>query len=319
VTDFSATNDAMEGFRLIGRRPGAVAVWVLLWLLLAMGPIILGFALLAPHLGGMIADMRDMPGDGAGAFSRMLRFQAALWSFIGPWMLWVLVVQSIFDAAIFRAVLEPRPQGLAGLKLGMDEVRLFLLRIILVVLWMAYLCLLTGLGVAAFIAASHAPNGVGGWLDALAVLILVCLAIYAPIRLCLAAPMTLAKGRIDPFGSWRKTRGRFWPLVGMICIIFVFMVVIGVVVAVLRNVAMLGFGWPQLQALQQLGDDPRTFVPAALRLLGPGLIAMMTIQGVATALMRVIAAAPFAAVYRDLSGAAGGQPVAAYDMAPEPG
>lgn len=304
MSQFSAVDTATEGFRLMGRRPGTTAAWVLAWLVLGFGPMIAIMALVLPHLGEFIASLKDMPAAGPDAVGRMSQFHLAFFSMMGPWFLWLMAAQTILHAAIFRAVLEPRNSSFASLRLGMDEVRLFLLHILLFLLGAVFLIVIM-LGCAAvFAAASQAPNGVAPWIDAAAVLLAFALAIYVPVRLSLAAPMTFALKRIEVFGSWRRTRGRFWSLIAMVLVIIVFSVVIGVVTGAIQKVLFAVLGdWNAIASLQNLGSDPRVLIPAALHAVGPSLIAMLVIQAIADVLVRIAWLAPFAAAYRDLGGA----------------
>jgi hypothetical protein len=317
MSSFSPVNDALEGFRLIGRRPVSVLVWVVLWGLLAIGPIIAGVVLAWPHLADTLSNMRDQ--GGGAMMNRMAQFQMTVWSLLGPWILWVFAVQTLINTAIFRAVLEPRAGGFAGLKLGMEEVHQFLLQIILFVLWTVFVCILFALGVGAVVAARQAPPELTGWLIALAVIVLICVAIHVLVRMSLAGPMTFALKRLEVFGSWRKTRGRFWGLLGMVCVAVIFVIAVGLVVGALRNIAFFGLNWGRFQGLDRLGDDPRAVISALMAAMGPGLIAAMIIHGLAQTVMRIILLAPFAAAYRDLSGTDPAPAAAGYDAAPAHG
>lgn len=316
MSSFSAVNDAMEGFRLIGKRPGAVTVWVAFWMVFALGPMIAGVVLVWPHFAEMISGMHNMDVEGGALFGKIAELQTMLWTMLGPWLLWLMVAQTIINTAVFRAVLEPRSGGLGGLKLGMEEVHQFLLQIILFLLFIAFACLMTMLIGASIMAARSAPDGVGGWVIALAVIVAFCLWVYVPTRLSLAAPMTFARKRIDVFGSWRATRGHFWPLLGMILVVVIFLCAFLLVLEAVRNLALLGFSWSQLQGLDRMGQDPKVLLPALMHAMGPGLIVAVVIQGIAEALMRIIFAAPFAAAYRDLSGRTAETAASAYEAAP---
>jgi hypothetical protein len=303
MSQFSAVETATEGFRLMRRRPGTTAAWVLAWLVLAFGPMIAMLAMVMPHLTELLSTLKDMPAGGPDAVGRMSQFHMAFLSMIGPWLLWLMVAQTILHAAIFRTVLEPKNSALASLRLGMDEVRLFLLHILLFVLWIVFMALIVGGCAAVFAAAYQAPNGTAPWIDAAAMLLAIALVIYVPVRLSLAAPMTFALKRIEVFGSWRKTRGRFWSLIGMMLVIIVFILVISMVTGGIQKVMFAVLGdWNQIASLQNLGSDPRVIIPAALHAVGPGLLAVLVIQAIADVLIRIAWLAPFAAAYRDFSG-----------------
>ncbi len=120
---------ATEGFSLIRRRPWAFVGSILFWLVLGVGPFLIAIAGMAPKFVDLISSMRDVRDEhDPVALQRILDFEFGLWSVIGPWFIWLLVVGTVLYAAVYRAILEPGKGAFAYLRLGMDEVRLFLPR-----------------------------------------------------------------------------------------------------------------------------------------------------------------------------------------------
>ena len=223
---FSATEAAFTGFRLVVRQPGVVAVWGLLYL---------GFTLftgagmvltVGPSMTAVMAQQRaGVTPDPAAAVAMM----NGLLPFEGLVLLASLAFNALLVAAVNRAVLRPGQGGPGRLALGGDEGRQLLVFIILAaLLFAAYVVLLIG-GVVVGVVAALALAGVhaGGGAQAVAgaagpvvaVMIVVGFAVMAALlflltRLSLASPLTFDTGRVDVFGSWRLTRGVFWPLLG---------------------------------------------------------------------------------------------------------
>lgn len=300
MAQFSAVEAATEGFRLMRRRPGMTAAWILAWMVLAFGPVIALCAVFMPHLHDWLSELKNLSANGAG--DHFDTFRTVFFSMMAPWLLWYLAAETIITAAIYRAVLEPRNSTFAYLRLGMDEVRLFLLRILLFFLLIFFWCLLIGGCIAVFAAAQSASGGAAPWIDAAAVLLATMIGVYVPVRLSLAGPMTFARKRIEVFGSWRRTRGRFWSLVLMILVIVVFFLVVSIIAQGLEKVAISLLGdWRSIDDLDKLGNDPKVVISTIMRAVGPGLIAVFIIQGIADLMLRVVYTVPFATAYSDLA------------------
>src|SRR4051794_27043352 len=127
----SATQTALEGFRVVGRRPVSFLVWSLI-----MGAVFAAlFAAMFWTIGMTgqvhVADREIEPGE-------IVSFVAA---FFGPLLLaWavavlgMMVVFAMLICAIFRSVLDPRSRAFAFLRLGGDELRMILLQLLLMVI-----------------------------------------------------------------------------------------------------------------------------------------------------------------------------------------
>ncbi len=146
-----------------------------------------------------------------------------------------------------------------------------------------------------------------GWFDALVIILAFCLFFWVLFRLSLALPMTFAEKHIRIFESWRLTRGNFWRLVGVwaMSVVLIFAVAIGFVV--IRQVVFLAVGlstgaFDQLHSLTNIGDDLRKGLTGLMAAFGPAFIALFVIQAIADAVVRVVAVAPFARAYAQLSG-----------------
>jgi hypothetical protein len=269
MTQFSATDAAVEGFALAGRKPLAIVVWALASLAvnLAVGVAMVAFA-----------------GE-AKAVAAALLVVMLFWS-------------AVQTCAVYRAVLRPAEPGVGYLRLGRDEGRMFGLSLLYVALGAgAYLALVIGLAMVIVLvraAADAAPLavalGVGGTLALL-------LAIgWVLVRLSLAGPMTFAEGRIRLWSSWRLTRGHFWALLGayLNSAILAFAVfVVGCCTALLVGYAVTHEG---LGGLYQT-----TFRPDYASLAGvfePARLVVLVVQSLFVGLMTAILSAPAAGAYR---------------------
>lgn len=128
----------------------------------------------------------------------------------------LIIVGIVLYAAAMRSVLRPNAGGIAFLRLGMDELRLFALIIVFGIVALV-IGTLFGLMLGVFV------GGVAMASESVAltvvVTIVVGLAVFAlwlflTIRLSLAFPLTLHRERFVIGEAWRLSRGRFWTLFG---------------------------------------------------------------------------------------------------------
>jgi hypothetical protein len=260
-------------FALIRERPGAVAVWGLIYL---ATDIVLGLGTVA--LLGSGINM-------VGTWTLILLLNLALF----------LVVMVLYTA-IQRAVLRPGERSFASLRFGMDEVRAILLAIFYVVLFYIGLVFL-GVVMFLFVGASASTGSVATvwFMVVIQFIALFCILAWFYVKLSLSFPLTLLRGRFVMGEAWTLSKGRFWTLFGAYFVIFVIMFVLSLVIALLTQqeyfsaVLQSGFNsesaqraaYRQYDQLSAGGIDAMTMVEwvlgAALGTLG------LTLLGGATA------------------------------------
>jgi hypothetical protein len=318
------TEAALEGFRVVGRRPVSFLIWAVAWVCLGYGALGLLLWQAMPQLTQLQGVIPPVVMDPHAAVAAVLGFELALARIVSPWIFWVWLLSIVLLAAIYRAVLEPRKSGFAYLRLGADELRLAGLEVIYAVMTFVYVCVIAAICTAVFIGARQLQQPWQAFLDAVVVLAAVVFSIYLRVRLLFASPMTFARKRLQIFDSWGLTRGRAWSIVGLCLLVFVFILAVAFVLGVIRNALMLG----QMQSLMQgfmprMGNAPvaprpefgRVLQALAQAVTSPLGITAIIIQGLGDAFLRVVAAAPFAEAYRQLSG--GGEDPAVGADAPE--
>jgi hypothetical protein len=261
MTPFSASDAALEGFDLIRRRWRVVLGWA-------------GFNLLALLMLVVLSAVLSVVAAAvAGGRGQALALAGLVIGFS------VIFAQAILAAAVFRLEMRPQEPAFMHLRLGRDELRL-------VMIW---LITLTGAWVLGWLAtlAGHAVGAGGIWIELLA----VALAVYFGVRFSLTAPISFAERKIDFPRSWRLTRQRTLPLLGMLalssCLIGLVMVT---VVAVL---AVIAFATGGLEGLAGV------FGGAEAMQRHPGLFLLaFAIEIVLTPVLWALAMAPLAAAYR---------------------
>jgi hypothetical protein len=293
MSDFSATDAALEGFRLTRERPRIVLVWAGLLLLASLIAAALIFSLAGEAFTALSR--------GAGA-QRTPEETFELIGQLGPFSglliaLW-FVFYAVLYSAVYRAVLRPEEGGPGYLKLGGDELRVAATMLLLVLLLIGA-TIVVGLA-AALIIGLLASGGAGSAMAAAALLPLLLLvpAVYLGVRFSLALPATFAERRIVVWRSWSLTKGRFWPLLGT----YVLSLVLGLVVYLLA--LMIYFAVAALVAggVVAAGSVFQPDYTSLSTLLTPAMILYLLIISVIGAVLMAITNAPPAVVYRDITG-----------------
>ncbi|MEZ0244385.1 MAG: hypothetical protein ACAH11_13495 [Sphingomonas sp.] len=225
------------GFALIRNHPRAVAIWALIHIVTGLATQFL-----------MRAQIQSMGLLDGGAPDPEAVIRSMGWMIptqILNFAVWVMSI--VIACAAYRLVLRPREPGYAGMRIGMDEVRVFGTGLILViavtvVLFVAMLLgMMIALATGAFVRDSA---GIAGLVIALLVIALLVGSIFVWVRLSVALPLTFALRKIGIDDSWKLTRGHFWTL-------FAAYLVIGLIVIV----AALAVSFPYLAVVLQSVRD----------------------------------------------------------------
>lgn len=232
TTAFSIGEALASGFRLTRREP--LRVWA--WGMVQAAPSLLIGALMLRLFGAMT--LEDVAADTPSAvfIGQMVQFQAlsGLANILQA-LLWVVVT-----AAIFRSVLFPeRVAPFAGLKVGMDEVRIAVVGLAMIVGFYAAAIVI---GLLAF------AIGAGLWfvseMAAVALGLLTALAAGLAVwgvllRACLIMPASVALGDFAFVQGWKLSRGQVLRLLGLS--LAVVAVVLAIELALLAVVAVVLF------------------------------------------------------------------------------
>jgi hypothetical protein len=120
------------------------------------------------------------------------------------------------------------------------------------------------------------------------------------LRFALAAPMTFEDGEFRLFESWALTRGHALQLLGMVLVIFLFLLLVELVIMVLFGISMLAvFGTMHFQPDQVMAfvqQPPSAWIGGAAALF----LVLGLFWSVLIAAVHAVLFAPFAAFYRML-------------------
>ncbi|MES2835014.1 MAG: hypothetical protein V4707_09950 [Pseudomonadota bacterium] len=298
---FSPTDAAFEGFRVVRRNPMALVAWTLVYLIYTVGALFASGGMMksmAVWMEQMEALENGPAPTSPEAFAPIMEsyFQAM------SHMAWTIpvsmIVSSILMAAVSRAVLSAGSGSFGNIRLGMDELRVFIVTLVI--------CILTAIvATVAFVLAAviggvaiAAMEGWGGLVMALAMLAAGAFVIWLCVRWSLAVPITVAEKRFAIFDSFNLTKGRFWPLLGMALIAGVMACVIALLASVVTMpLSMMG----GMSVFGNMGEDPvemmRNFDPTS-----PWMLASAVVNAIVYALTVAVVYAPFTAAYKGIKG-----------------
>lgn len=197
-----------------------------------------------------------------------------------------LLAMSIIAAAVRRG---------GGARLGGDEVRLFILSLLVALLVAAILLLAIAIGAAvgALNGLETSPNAAVmlGSLGLGAILVLGLVS-----RLWLAGPMSVQDGRLRFMASWRLTRGRWWKVFSAFLIS---LLMAGALVVLGGRALMTVFTMLKLDFSIVYDQALLTAFKGAIK---PAGLAMVLLQGILLGLAMIIHLAPAALIHRGLAG-----------------
>lgn len=295
---FSATEAAFEGFRLVRRNPVALVFWTLAYLVLSVGSMLA----MILHRDQIVEGMRTLEtlsASGASSMediSTMMDAYAQMTSYSFLVLPLSILISAMLSAAVARGVLTPDDKRFGYMRLGMDELRVFVVTVVLAILT----ALIAGMafGVVMMIGSVGAVTG-QAWLFLVAVLAALAtfaLVIWLAVRWSLAVPITVAEKKFAFFDSFRLTKGRFWPLLGMAIVAGV----LSLVMWALSMIVVLPLGMMSGMSTMGMGGTDSAAVVERLTLANPLIFLNALANAIVYALMVAIVYAPFSAAYRDL-------------------
>lgn len=290
---FSASHAALEGFRLIGRRPLAMVLWAVTMLVFVVALVALFLAVSWPALAEISLRKHELLGP-----SDALRLLRPLGAGVAAILPLALILNGVLLAALYRAVLQPERSGFGSLRLGADELRQVVVCIFQLLLQIVFAAaFLAPLAVVWTAVVNKGElGGAGVLLPAVALPLLIVLAVWVAVRLSLAGPMTHAEGAIRFLDSWRLTRGRFWSLLGTYLLANVLGLVLYFVGSMVADAVLAAAG-----GLNAFHAETLSELAAITPRIGVALAAYLLLQLLLSTLQFAVIYAPQAAAYRDLT------------------
>lgn len=296
---FSIGTAIGEAFGLMRRRPLAVFVWGLLM----VAPSVAGVALLLPMMGGMIASIAADGANHSEMNDAMMGEMMQMQGVSGLMNLVQIFLMVIVYTAVMRAVVRPRETSFFSLRLGMDELRVAVVGIALIVGFYLLLLILVLLGVAI----GFGVWGLGepfNWLIIVALCIGLILAIWlGAARVSLIAPASVLHKTFAFEEGWKLGRGRTGALFGMMLLSVLIILVIEIIVfgigAAVVAVTAGGMDWSQIHAA--IEDDPIAGVQALFVANWPWVTVCAVVISALYGALLTLGIAPFASACRQLA------------------
>ena len=290
MTAFSATDAALEGFRITRERPKVVLVWAVFAFLVSICSAVYLIAIGQDARAVLEASSAEQPAD-------LATFGKAMGDLL-PMMVMGLAVQCVMAGAVYRILLRPEEKGFAYLKLGMDEARLAALTFIYVLL--ASVTMFVVVLAAALIAmiASAAGQNVALLVAVATEIFFLGLLFYVGVRLSLAPAITFAERRIALFDSWKLTHGQFWRLTGAYALAICGIVVIAMLVVTIFSALVAVAVGGDLQAVGKMFAPDQSSLATYF---SPVMILYLLVAAWLSALYYAVIIAPAAVAYRALS------------------
>lgn len=296
---FSIGTAIGEAFSLIRRRPLSVFVWGLL----LVAPSVASVALILPMMGEVFASIASEGANQEQIHDAMMGDMMQVQGVSSLLNLVQLVLTVIVYTGVMRAVVRPRETSFFSLRLGMDELRVAVVGVAIIVAFYLLLLILVLLGVGI----GFAIWGLGepfNWLIIAVLCIGLILAIWlGAARVSLIAPASVLHRTFAFEEGWKLGRGRTGALFGMMLLILLIIIVVEMIVfgigAAVMGVAADGMDWSQIHAA--IKDDPIAGLQSLFVANWPwvtigGLIVSALYGGLLT-----LGIAPFASACRQLA------------------
>jgi hypothetical protein len=207
---FSISDTAFTGFRIVRARPKAVVALAGVQFIAML--VITG--VLVATAGPTLMRLREMGALAATDTAATMALLQQMAPGYGLFIVSALVFDALVYAAMNRAVMRPDDDRFGYFRLGVEEMRQFGLLLLSFAVFMGAYFVSFLIAIVIAVAVSSASKAVAGLAAVLTVVAAICAVIFGAVRLSLASAQTFATGRINLFGSWALTRGRFWAILG---------------------------------------------------------------------------------------------------------
>lgn len=290
MSQFSASDAAFSGFRVVRENLKTVGVWVLIMTVVSIVYSVVMIHLFGPEMNAFSTYIQTAGGDPDPNEAAAVLAKIAPASLVS--LPYLIVVNAVMFAGVNRLILRPHEGGLLRLRLGGDELRQ-------AGVWVLFNLTLFGV----FLLGGILSAFFGAMKDAIGVLLALLVnvgmlggLIYLAIRLSLSSAATFDAGKVVFFRSMPLTKGLFWPLLGAYFLAVVMCVIVFLLLfTIVSAVATILSG--DLGAAGRLMQADSSSLKAFFTPMG---IAQTAFSGLMSVLTTLIIFAPAPTIYKTL-------------------
>lgn len=295
MEQFSATDAALAGFRLVREHLKTVAVWAVLMTIASLVVSVATIKLAGPQLAAMM-ELSSEPNSDPAATLKAMEGMGPLFLFSA---LYSLVIYSVLLTGVNRLVLRPHDDAYAHLRLGADELRQAAVLILVnLIMFVAYFVVVFVTAIIVAIGAAVGGAAVGVALGVLLGVAALCFLVVLAVRLSFAGALTFDTGKIAIRGSWDLTKGRFWPLMGAYGVALILALVVYLLLFVIVAVVGSALGG----GISAMGAALNPDMTSLSAFFTPAGIVRTLFSGLLSVLVLLIVFAPAPTVYAQLRG-----------------
>ncbi|GAA0635662.1 hypothetical protein [Brevundimonas lenta] len=228
---FSIGASIGDAFALVRERPLSVFVWGLL----ILAPTYASMALMFPAMAAMMA---AMPEGATGAEAEAAASQAMMAQMMQVQLasmllnIGQLLAMAVVYTAIMRAVLRPKEKSFFALRIGMDELRVAVVGLAIMVGLYAVMIVAVLLGMAVGFALWSVDQGLMVLGAVIMILAFMVALFWGMARVSMIAPASVLRRDFAFAEGWKLAAGKSWPLFGM-------MILIGLIILAIELVVVL--------------------------------------------------------------------------------
>ena len=298
MAQFSISDAAFTGFGVVTRKPGAVAIWAIVQLVVSVVLSVVVLRQFGPTLQqftNVNAAQSQDPAQTMAMFRQLAPFYAYAAVFS-------LIFYPILFATMNRAVLRPKDDAFGYIRVGPDELRQLGLMLIFFLLGMVaeIVLILVGAIIAGVIGGATHQIGLA---PLIVFPIVLSGAIFVMVKFSLASAQTFATGKINVFGSWSLTKGRFWPVFAAYLLAFILFVIVSLLgyIIIFAVAGATGGGGDMINPFSP-GHAPAPAQTTLGAMLSAPQIIRLVLGAVLSAITWPIMAMPAPAIYKAIVG-----------------
>jgi hypothetical protein len=297
TAQFSASDAAVSGFRLVREHPRTVAAWAVVMTVVSVINTVLVVKFFGPGLTALMDLQAAGPETDPAELAKALEPLAPFYMIS---LLYTLVLYAVMMAALNRLILRPEAGRTAYLRLGVDELRQVGVFVVLYLIMMAVSFVAT-IGVV-FVAVVFGvlAGGNPGVITAVSMLGLIAVAVgvlFVVMRLSFLSSIAFDTGKISPRAAWAMTKGIGGSLVGTYAVAIALAAVVYLLIMVI--LAAVGLAVGGMDAVAALMKPDMTSLATFFT---PARLIQVLFSGTIQVLVAMILYAPIPTIYRQLRG-----------------